>query len=212
MQQEAARKIDIALGGRLDACRGPDLSNNPMVEYHCELVAAGIFEVAGGAPANHVARWDGSTWKPLGAGLQGNTYALAYDLALYGDLLVVTGDFNRAGGVETGGVAFWDGNAWSAAGTASSGGTFTGAVVGAASVGNTLLVTGIFSQIGTASVLNIARWDGNSWSALGSGLNGIGVRMAIWDGDLYVGGWFIAAGGKQSSTSRAGGAPSCPSR
>lgn len=34
-----------------------------------ELVAAGNFGTAGGATANHVARWNGSTWSPLGTGM-----------------------------------------------------------------------------------------------------------------------------------------------
>ena len=32
--------------------------------YDGELVAGGFFTTAGGAPANHIARWDGSAWQP----------------------------------------------------------------------------------------------------------------------------------------------------
>jgi hypothetical protein len=33
------------------------------------LVAGGGFSVAGGTSANNIAKWDGSSWAPLGGGL-----------------------------------------------------------------------------------------------------------------------------------------------
>jgi len=41
----------------------------------------------------------------------------------------------------------------------------------------------------------VAVWDGVSWSALGSGLNGRVEDLEIWDGRLYAGGAFTMAGG-----------------
>src|SRR6185503_17207171 len=35
------------------------------------LYAAGGFSMAGGAPASHIARWNGIAWSPLGIGLDG---------------------------------------------------------------------------------------------------------------------------------------------
>ena len=55
------------------------------------------------------------------------------------------------------------------------------------------------------SANRIARWDGNTWSAMGSGtaaVNGSGpdVRaLATWGTNLYVGGNFRMAGGKMMS-------------
>jgi len=34
-----------------------------------DLIATGDFEIAGGAPANRIARWNGSAWSPIGAGV-----------------------------------------------------------------------------------------------------------------------------------------------
>ena len=42
---------------------------------------------------------------------------------------------------------------------------------------------------------NIARWDGSSWSALGSGVNGYVTALAMLGNDLFVGGGFTTAGG-----------------
>src|SRR5688572_6173754 len=42
-----------------------------------DLYFGGNFIVAGSVIANRVAKWDGSTWKPLGSGVNGNIRALA---------------------------------------------------------------------------------------------------------------------------------------
>src|SRR5205085_669452 len=42
---------------------------------------------------------------------------------------------------------------------------------------------------------NIAKWDGSSWSALGSGVDDIVYALAVSGSDLYAGGQFFHAGG-----------------
>jgi hypothetical protein len=58
------------------------------------LYAGGDFTEAGGVPANHIAKWDGSSWSALGSGLDGPVYALAADGAGH---LFVGGGFTHAG-------------------------------------------------------------------------------------------------------------------
>src|SRR5262245_49480515 len=59
-----------------------------------------------------------------------------------------------------------------------------------------LYIGGLFSIAGTNAVNNIAKWDGNDWSALGSGVNGSVQALAVdGAGNLYVGGSFSMAGG-----------------
>ncbi len=41
------------------------------------LYAGGGFTTAGGAPASHIAKWDGTTWATLGSGMNGIVYAFA---------------------------------------------------------------------------------------------------------------------------------------
>ncbi|MBK8982239.1 MAG: hypothetical protein IPM38_07930 [Ignavibacteria bacterium] len=36
--------------------------------YNGELIVGGQFTSAGGIPANYIAKWNGSSWSPLGAG------------------------------------------------------------------------------------------------------------------------------------------------
>jgi len=84
--------------------------------YGPALYAGGSFTEAGGVSASHVAKWDGSTWSPLGGGLQGNASAWAVFDDGNGPRLHVGGYFFFAGGIPANGVAKWDGSTWSALG------------------------------------------------------------------------------------------------
>ena len=50
-----------------------------------------------------------------------------------------------------------------------------------------------------ASADFIAKWNGSSWSALGSGLNSTVIKIILSNGDLYAGGTFTDAGGNASA-------------
>ena len=56
-------------------------------------------------------------------------------------------------------------------------------------------VGGRFQTAGGVIVNNIAKWDGSSWSALGTGTNNEVRGIAILGTDVYIGGFFTSAGG-----------------
>jgi hypothetical protein len=60
-----------------------------------------------------------------------------------------------------------------------------------------LYAGGEFTTAGGTSAINIAKWNGSTWFAMGSGTNGIisGIRYNENDGLLYIGGAFTVAGG-----------------
>ena len=92
---------------RVNALEVYDDGNGPA------LYAAGLFTRADGAHANHIARWDGSTWSSLGTGLSGQVAALkAYDDG-NGPALYAGGVFTLAGGAAAKRIARWDGSSWS---------------------------------------------------------------------------------------------------
>lgn len=58
-----------------------------------------------------------------------------------------------------------------------------------------LYVGGNFNIAGHVTANRIAKWNGNNWSALGSGMDGVVSALAISGNDLYAAGSFTTAGG-----------------
>lgn len=46
---------------------------------------------------------------------------------------------------------------------------------------------------------NVAAWDGAAWTVLGGGMNERVMALAVFEGNLYAGGWFTSAGGNAVS-------------
>ncbi len=174
------------------------------------LYAGGWFSTAGGVPANHIAKWDGTAWSalsgPSGNGTNDDVYALAaYDDGS-GEALYAGGDFYSAGGEAVHSIATWDGTAWSALSGPSGNGTHNFVEALAAyddGTGEALYVGGRFGTAGAVIVNHVAKWDGTAWSALsgpsGTGTDRVVEAFAVHDDGsgeaLYVGGNFFSAGG-----------------
>jgi len=152
-------------------------------------------------------------WTPgfEGRGLDESVWALAvYDDGT-GPALYAGGEFITAGGVVANRIAKWDGVTWSALSGPTDvgiggGGTFVSVLALAVyddGGGPALYAGGSLTTAGGVTVNNVARWDGNAWSAL-SGASGTGTdasvsALVVYDDGtgpaLYVGGDFTAAGG-----------------
>jgi hypothetical protein len=65
--------------------------------------------------------------------------------------------------------------------------------------GPAIYAGGDFTTAGGSAANRIARWDGTSWNALGSGMNNYVSALAVFDDGsgpaLYAGGYFTTAGG-----------------
>src|SRR5205823_4896576 len=61
--------------------------------------------------------------------------------------------------------------------------------------GSDVYAGGLFTTAGGVSANYIAKWDGITWSALGSGMNGLVYAIAISGSNVYAGGSFTTAGG-----------------
>lgn len=160
-----------------------------------DLVAAGRSRTTGGTSANRITRWDGATWTTFGIP-SGEVKTM---ITLHNGDLVVGGIFTTISGVPAPGVARWDGSVWSPMGAGiipSSSSTQGGDVRALALLPNGDLVAGgWFSVAGGATALNIARWDGGTWSPLGSGFNiFVNALTVLPSGDLIAGGAFGNAG------------------
>ena len=87
--------------------------------------------------------------------------------------LYVGGNFTTAGGATANRVARWDGAAWHSLGNGTTNGV-GGTVSAILPVSPTeVYVGGTFTTAGVVAANRIARFDGTSWSALGSGMSGV---------------------------------------
>ena len=71
-----------------------------MVFYKNKLYVAGVFTKIGGKIMNNIARWDGKSWQPLGAGFSSNKKnypAKVMALCIYKGDLYAAGRFDHSG-------------------------------------------------------------------------------------------------------------------
>lgn len=166
---------------------------NAMTVYNGELIVGGRFTNAGGVPANHIAKFNGTSWSALGAGVDG----WVNSLCVYNGELFAGGNFINADGQPVNFIARWNGTAWSDV----SGGT--NSIVAALTVyNNKLIVGGYFTDAEGVPVNYIGAWDENGWTTLGTGMGGSqGQVMALttWGTDLIAAGFFTSAGGSPAA-------------
>jgi len=153
--------------------------------YNGDLYAGGAFTNAGSGAASHIAKWDGGSWAPVGAGVNSNVYARE----VIGGWLYVGGGFTTTGGSSAAQIAKWNGSSWSAVGSG------TNADVNALkTIGSDLYVGGNFTTSGGSYTPFIAKWNGSSWSDAGS-IGGSQFDLSVeaissYNGNVYVGGRF----------------------
>jgi trimeric autotransporter adhesin len=162
-----------------------------------DLVVGGLFDAAGGVPANNIARWSGSTWSALGAGVPNTSFSdrpVASLLALPSGALVAGGFFDPFSGVPSRAIARWDGTAWSGLGLGfGSQGFFAPAGVAGLALlpggpGDSFAAVGAFRG---ASGNGISLWNGTAWQPSNSGFNGNVHRMVTGPaGDVIAVGEF----------------------
>jgi len=179
------------------------------------LYVGGDIVVSG--TSSGVAKWDGTTWLPLGSGLGGRVHALC---VFDGDgsgpnqpELVAAGTFYPWGSPPIRNVAKWNGTSWSALGAGIESDWPVRALCvydedGAGPLPPALFAGGDFSTAGGMPIGVVARWNGSTWSSVGSGLPGgnwVSAFLVIdTDGpgplgeDLVAGGQFFTFGGGPS--------------
>ncbi len=182
-----------------------------------QLVAGGFFTIAGGHPANRIARWDGSAWHPIGEGVGGHATEVqaltTWDPDGPGPLhaqLIAGGNFTTAGGSAASRIARWDGSAWHPLG---SGMNNTVRFLkswdpdGAGPLHDHLVAAGQFTTAGGTTVRGIARWDGSSWHSFENGVSGMITSLTEWQSDptdpvsarLVAAGTLTSAGGRPAA-------------
>lgn len=154
---------------------GPPINGNgaDLIEHEGELIVSGSF--APPSPGVNIAAWNGTSWRPLGAGLAGREVK---GLAVFDGRLTAVGDFTGSGSRVLRNVASWSGSEWLSLGFSDSLALYQVAVY------NDALVVG-----GRASLW---RWDRKQWTIVqptGSSVNlntNANTTLVPFDGDLAI--------------------------
>lgn len=174
-----------------------------LVRFNGELYALGRFDRAGGTNVGSaIARWNGNVWSAVGTGLAGaRPYALATDGVVFDDgsgpALYVAGSFTIAGGQFANGLARWNGSQWSAVGDPGPADGSAGRMLAVFDDGSgpALYLAGNITNVGGVTVNGLAKWNGQSWSSIGSPDTSNSIySMAVYDDGsgpaLYISGLF----------------------
>jgi trimeric autotransporter adhesin len=136
------------------------------------LYAGGEFTASSsGEPMLYIARWDGTSWSPVGDGFNGAVWALHVHEDCSGPALYAGGLFSASGEMPINRVARWDGASWSPLGSGIVGGessfmSFPPGVYAFKSfsdkAGPALYVGGNFHNAGGKPAGHVARWAGGA--------------------------------------------------
>jgi hypothetical protein len=160
--------------------------------FNGELIAGTL-----GGTVPSIARWDGSSWIPMGLNDR------VESLVVYDGELVAGGAFTMAGGVAAARVARWNGSVWQPLGNGTNGS------VDLLEVWNgDLVAAGAFTEAGGIAAYHMARWDGSSWSSFGAApyqFQSV-FALTVHDGEVYAGGTLYQPGGPDHFVARWDGA------
>ncbi|MCA9284097.1 MAG: hypothetical protein KDA22_02690 [Phycisphaerales bacterium] len=178
------------------------------------LIAGGEFEFQFNRRAGSLGRIGEDDWGALpplapGVGVNGTVTAVLPRIEDGRTVIYVGGSFTVAGDVPAKGIARWDGSCWSALVDASGQGldgkssTVAALAVYDDGSGPAIYAGGFFDTAGGVPSKRLARWDGSSWSTVGSvALPGgdpavLGMRVGdLGEGQkLFITGRFTSVGG-----------------
>ena len=146
-------------------------------------------------------RATGGEWRTFG-GVRGCNGTVNASAPMSNGDLIVVGRFTACGDVPANGVARWNGTTWSSLGSGANNGTKDGTVLAVAVSAGDIYIGGSFRTVAEIPVNGVARWNGSSWSSLGTGVAATAVpfvgtvrKIATVGNDVFVSGTFDSAGG-----------------
>jgi trimeric autotransporter adhesin len=145
------------------------------------LLAGGSFDTAGSGTTalRCIARWDGTSWQPLGSGMElpGSTASVRGIVVMPNGDIIAGGNFIIAGTVAVGHIARWNGTQWSPVGVLN--GPVNSLVL---LPGGDLLASG-----GFGNSRYIKRWNGTAWVDVPGGSTVAGQPLTqLANGDVLA--------------------------
>jgi hypothetical protein len=159
-----------------------------MVKYHSELYAAGQFYNYPGFTFCSLAKYDGTTWTPVGNGVNGGLASVG-DMVVYKDTLYIAGAFSKADGNMGTHIMKWDGSQLRDAGF----GNFYdwGGIWQLAVYKNRLFAFGNFDHAADQTAFGVAYYENGQWTVPQDNVANYGIRGAVvYKDELYISGGF----------------------
>lgn len=168
------------------------------------LYATGFFNNLCGVITPYLARYDGTSFQPVGTGLVREGHQLR---SIGSDLFFV----GYEPGTDSNWVYRWDGTTFQPFGegvyltNASPGFSQTANLYALLDFNGSLVACGEFDRVGARAISGIMQWNGSGWDSLGSGLSGnipgtpdllYPHELCVFGTDLVVVGNFAQAGGQ----------------
>jgi len=178
--------LPIGSGMGSDGMYGPNVK--ALTVYDGTLIAGGYFTAAGGVPADNIAAWNGSSWSPLGRGVNNAVNAFTIH-----DAKLIAAKFPDPS--SPGPLCSWDGSSWSPIP-----GMDLDTILALTSYNAQLIAGGTFDNAGGVAARAIAAWNGSYWLELGGGMSGGShsyghvYAIAVYHGQLIAAGDFGVAG------------------
>ncbi len=163
--------------------------------YRQKLFAGGYFSSVNGLIAAYIAAYDGSGWSAVGIpeDLELQSTGVVKHMAVLKDKLYISGDFSANTQVLSE-LVVWDGDHLSDFGRAFS--LYADNTISELTVINDILyIGGTFNNVVGTQSSNIIQWDGDSWGIMSTGISGTVLTIEQYNGQIYIGGDFDAAGG-----------------
>lgn len=164
---------------------------NSMVVHNGQVYVGGRFIAAGKTVAVNIARWDGTSWKRVGTGINDAVTALYRD----GQTLYAAGKFTLAGNIRSPGLARFNLSAqsWESIGI-----TISGTVETMTADAQYLYIGGEFTTVNGRTMNNIARMNKGTgeWSAMDRGFKGEVKTILLRGSEVIVGGKMIELVGR----------------
>jgi hypothetical protein len=155
-----------------------------LTKFNIELIVGGFFQAAGTLITDNIARWNGTQWLPMDAGLSYGVRSLFVDTI--NNILYAGGSFSYAGNTFVNHIAKWDGITWQAMGNGISN-PVTSIVM---YKGKLFAGTSDFNGISS-----LWYWDGSQWNDVHPYPDGIVYELEVYQNHLYTGGGYYQIGG-----------------
>lgn len=174
-------------------------------EYFIDtLYATGCFSTICGESVGYIAKWEDNEWKPSSI----NISDPGHSLTTINDQLYIA---KYEESIDSNWVYIYDGTGLQKMGegvylTTASGFSELPNIYDIIEYDEKIIACGEFDRVGEESIQGIMQWNGNSWEALGLGLNGniaatapvmFPHQMLVHNDELYIGGNFKNAGGME---------------